>query len=143
MHFDSIIEKVRESLRGWKAKMLSSGVWLLLIKHVIQGMPIHLLSVLNTLKQVINKLHSLMSTFFLGKIDGKPKRRWYAWREMCKPVAEGGLGIRNLYEVQQSLHMKLAWSLISQSSLWANFFSKKYVAGVHITEIDATKGTNF
>lgn len=49
---------------------------LVLLKHFIQSIPIHYLSVLQTPKLVINKIRKVMITFFWGSNDGKPKQKW-------------------------------------------------------------------
>lgn len=95
-------------------------------------MPIHLLSVLHAPKSVIRKVHGLFATFFWGSQDGKGKRKWQAWKNMCVPMEKGGSGVRDLTEVQRSLFMKFGWQLVNQNSLWARFFHKKYVKLGHI-----------
>lgn len=44
--FDPLIIKVQKRLAGWKSKILSFGEKIILIKHVLSSMPIHILSVL-------------------------------------------------------------------------------------------------
>lgn len=63
-HFEGLIKKVRDRIEGWKAQLLSNGSGLLLLKHVLQSIPIHSLSILHTPKVVLDKLKRLMSTFF-------------------------------------------------------------------------------
>lgn len=105
-HFEGLIKKVRDRIEGWNAQLLSNGSRLLLLKHVLQSISIHGLSILHTPKVVLDKLKRLMSTFFWNVRDGKPKKKWRAWDELCKPVLEGTIGRKNLHEVQTSLHMK-------------------------------------
>lgn len=103
-HFEGLINRVRSRIKGWKARLLSNGSRILLVKHVLQSIPIHCLSILHTPKVVLAKLKNLLSTFFWGVKDGKPKKKWKKWDDLCKPIAEGGIGIRNLHEFQYSLH---------------------------------------
>mgnify|MGYP007088645342 CR=1 FL=1 len=84
-----------------------------------------------------------MSSFLWGSKEGKAKRKWCAWEVLCKPITDGGLCLRNLFEVQFSLDMKLAWNLLQESSLWSNFFIGKYVGVKHISEVVLNKGTTF
>lgn len=59
-------------------------------------------------------------------------------------MEEGGLGIHDLFEVQDSLHMKFAWKLIKGDMMWSNFFTTKYVGNSHIYSVMALwKGTRF
>lgn len=68
----------------------------------------------------------IFSFFFLGEKNGKAKRRWKAWNKMTVPM-ERGIGIMKLGEVQRSLFHKFGWPLLTQNSLWSNFFRAKYV----------------
>ncbi|XP_042983328.1 uncharacterized protein LOC122312726 [Carya illinoinensis] len=142
-HFDDLIAKVQSKLEGWQARLLSSGAHLTLIKHVLQSILVHSLSILKTPKAVIEKIHRIISTFFWGVKDGKPKKKWCSWVDICKPVSEGGLGLRNLQDVQSSLHMKLAWNLLQGTSLWSKFFHTKYIGDRHISMVDHKKGSLF
>lgn len=53
------------------------------------------------------------------------RKKWVIWGRICKPIAEGGLGIRTLKEMQKALQVKFAWKLMHEYLLWANFFRKK------------------
>lgn len=49
---------------------------------------------------------------------------------MCKPKAEGGLGIRKSREMNKALLAKVGWRLLSDdTSLWARVVRKKYKVG--------------
>lgn len=61
---------------------------------------------------MLSKLEKLFSDFLWSSSVDSKKRKWIAWRKICLPVEEGGLGIRNLYDVQESLMMKFAWNLL-------------------------------
>nr|XP_009627442.1 uncharacterized protein LOC104117989 [Nicotiana tomentosiformis] len=56
-HYQGLIIKVLDKLQSWKVKLLSIGGRAVLISHVLQSMPIHLLSAVNPPGFVINKLH--------------------------------------------------------------------------------------
>ncbi|KAJ0095449.1 hypothetical protein Patl1_15066 [Pistacia atlantica] len=131
-HLEPLIEKIRRKIAGWKLKLLSQGGRLTLMKHVLACMSTHLLAVLNVPMKVFSRLNSLLSTFFLGDLNGKPRMKWCAWDRICKPYKEGGLGIQNFHEVQMSLHMKFAWRLVTVDNLWTRFFRAKYVKHGHI-----------
>ncbi|XP_042980144.1 uncharacterized protein LOC122310314 [Carya illinoinensis] len=142
-HFEGIINRVRDHIEGWKTRLLSSGARLILLKQVLQSIPIHCLSILHTPKGVIKKLERLFSTFFWGVRDGRSKKKWKAWEDLCRPVSEGGVGLRKLQEVHTSLHMKLVWNLLHGTSMWSKFFLAKYVRQKHISIVDPLKGSKF
>ncbi|XP_040995112.1 uncharacterized protein LOC121241423 [Juglans microcarpa x Juglans regia] len=129
--FGDLLGKVKKKIAGWKMKFLSAGGRTILLSHVLSSMATHLLVVLHVPTVVIKSLNRLLSSFFWGESDGKDRRKWVAWKEICRPIDEGGLGIRDFRDIQRALHMKLAWRLISGQSLWAEFFKGKYVRGNH------------
>lgn len=48
---------------------------------------------------------------------------------MCSPVAEGGLGIRSLHQIQAGLLAKLMWLALLDQNLWETFVRAKYFVG--------------
>lgn len=143
IRLDEVVGKIRERIDGWKARLLSNGARLLLIKIVLSSIPIHILSILRGPKSVIVSLNRCFGNFFWGMKEGKPKKHWRAWDLLCKLVQEGGVGIRSLADVQKALHMKFAWKILTENSLRSRFFKGKYVESNHISLVNLTKGTRF
>ncbi|XP_060170522.1 uncharacterized protein LOC132601460 [Lycium barbarum] len=111
---------------GWKGKMLSVGGREILIKHVLQSMPMHLLSTVNPPDGVIRQMHKMFAQFFWSNTIGGKSRHWVAWTKMCIPTAEEGLGFRSLHDVSLSLYCKLWWNFRPKASLWSAFLTNKY-----------------
>lgn len=63
-HFFPLLEIVEKKLSGWKSRILSQGGRLVLLRHVLTTLPLHLLSVLQVPKAVITKLNGLFAKFF-------------------------------------------------------------------------------
>lgn len=61
--FDPFLAKVQKKLAGWKSKLLSFGGKIMLLKHVLNSMPIHLLSRMNLPKGVLKGLKTIFSNF--------------------------------------------------------------------------------
>ncbi|KAG2411275.1 hypothetical protein I3760_Q015100 [Carya illinoinensis] len=103
-----------------------------------------MLSVLKIPKGVYDMIRNIFSDFLWGSSSEIRKRKWVSWNVICKPVEEGGLGVRDLMEVQESLFMKFGWKLLKGDSLWAEFFKKKYIGQDHVYKaIQVQKGTRF
>lgn len=100
---DPLLSKVQNKLVGWKSNILSFGGKITLIKNVLSNMPIHILFVMNIPKGIFKWLKSIFSNFLCGSRNVIKKRHWVSWRRVCLPVEEGGLGIRDLSEVESSL----------------------------------------
>ncbi|KAF5472990.1 hypothetical protein F2P56_009642 [Juglans regia] len=80
----------------------------------------------------------------LEPLNGKGKRKGCSWSNCCKPIYEGGLGIRDLVEVEKSLHMKFVWRMLTVDNLWTIFFKARYLKnGQHLREVNPNKGSRF
>ncbi|XP_060182578.1 uncharacterized protein LOC132612299 [Lycium barbarum] len=125
-YYNSILVKIMHRLQSWKGKMLSFGGRVVLIKHVLQGRPIHLLSALNPPDYVITQMHKLFAQFFWNNTSGGKSRHWSAWHKLCIPEKEGGLGFRSLHDVSMALYCKIWWNFRTSPSLWSVYLSNKY-----------------
>ncbi|KAG6658115.1 hypothetical protein CIPAW_04G137600 [Carya illinoinensis] len=123
--FEPLLLKLQKKLAGWKSNILSFGGKIILLKHVLSSMPIHVLSVMNLPKGVFKAIKSIFSNFIWNSTDDKRKRKW------------------NLHDVQKSLFMKFAWKLLEGNSVWAKFFLKKYVGGKHPMALYNSTGSRF
>lgn len=65
---------------------------------------------------------------FLWSQKGQPRTHWASWRNICKPITKGGLGLRSVEDAEFGLHGKLAWKILSQESVWARILLQKYGA---------------
>ncbi|XP_060211804.1 uncharacterized protein LOC132639369 [Lycium barbarum] len=125
-YYNSILVKIMQRLQSWKGKMLSFGGRAVLIKHVLQGMPIHLLSALNPPDCVITQMHKLFAQFFWNNTSGGKSRHWSAWHKLCIAEKEGGLGFRSLHDVSMALYCKIWWKFRTSPSLWSVYLNNKY-----------------
>ncbi|XP_042958232.1 uncharacterized protein LOC122293851 [Carya illinoinensis] len=134
--FGDLIGKFNKKVAGWKMKLISTGGRVILLRHVLSSMATHLMVVLQVPHGVYVALNRIMSSFFWGDLEGRGKRKWVAWKNICHPTEEGGLGIRDFEEIQRALHMKFAWHLIQGHSLWAEFFRDGGPIGDHFPVLE-------
>ncbi|XP_019257601.1 PREDICTED: uncharacterized protein LOC109235804 [Nicotiana attenuata] len=125
-YYQPMITKVLDRLQSWKGKMLSIGGRAVLIAHVLQSMPIHLLSAVNPPAYVINRLHKIFAQFFWSSSVTGSNRHWASWSTLCMPQDKGGIGFRSLHDVATALFCKLWWNYRTKPSLWSSFMSQKY-----------------
>ncbi|RAL45410.1 hypothetical protein DM860_013806 [Cuscuta australis] len=113
-HFDKL-------LSAWYSKVLNPMGRLILIKHVLSSIPLHHMAISELPKSVTHLLHTKMSNFLWGFREGKPKHHWSSWDTICRPSQEGGLGIRDLNDVQKALSLKLLWKVMNVDNLWSSY----------------------
>ncbi|XP_016172733.1 uncharacterized protein LOC107615139 [Arachis ipaensis] len=80
-----IIDKVEEKLSLWKAKVLNKDGRLVLIKSVLNSLPVYYLSLFKLPKAVAEKLISLQRRFLWSKNDGSNGMALVKWDVVLAP----------------------------------------------------------
>ncbi|QHO47257.1 Putative ribonuclease H protein [Arachis hypogaea] len=71
-----------------------------------------------------------MHEFFWEETDHSRKIHLINWKDLSKPKASGGLGIRHNRDVNQAFIMKNGWGLVERKdALWARVIRAKYNYG--------------
>ncbi|GKB17462.1 RNA-directed DNA polymerase, eukaryota [Tanacetum coccineum] len=87
--------KLKSRLSKWKAKTLSIGGRLTLLKAVLGSTPIYAMSLYRVPKTFLNMMESLRSKFFNGSDGGDKKITWIKWTKVLAAKKKGGLGVAN------------------------------------------------
>ncbi|XP_019224305.1 PREDICTED: uncharacterized protein LOC109205994 [Nicotiana attenuata] len=131
VHFNPIVSKVVGRIRGWHGKLLSYGGRATLIKHVLQSIPIHLLSAVSPPKTVLRQIEKLAANFFWGMDSDKNKYHWASWQQLSNTLDEGGVGFKSIEHVCRSLELKQWWWFRTKQTLWSSFLKAKYCQRSH------------
>nr|GEY20162.1 RNA-directed DNA polymerase, eukaryota [Tanacetum cinerariifolium] len=125
--WDVVINKVTSKISTWKAKSLSVGGRLTLIKSVLGAIPTYYMSLFKAPKGVLKRLESIHNSFFLGADLDERKITWVSWRKAMSQKNHGGLGVHSLYALNHALIFKWIWSFKSaHSGLWLNVIKVIY-----------------
>lgn len=108
IHFEPLVEKFRRALEGWKARLLSFGGCLTLIKSVLATFLIYIFASAIMPKSINLQMEKLMAHFLWG-VQGETRLHWVSWKAVCTPIFEGDLGIQRLSDIMAGLHAKLLW----------------------------------
>ncbi|KAG6469540.1 hypothetical protein ZIOFF_070469 [Zingiber officinale] len=130
VHFAPLLAKIQRKFQGWNLSRLSHGGRLMLIQSVLSSLPVYLLQVIQPPLEVLRKLEGVFASFFWSSVGHDRKVHWVAWRDICRPKQEGGLGIRRLSEVGAALSMKLWFRFREQCTQWARFLRRSYCGTV-------------
>lgn len=122
-HFQYLVDAINKKLVGWKNKFLSPGGRLILIKHVLSAIPIHVMSALQPPKGTLNQLERLFSNFLWGRSEDSQRRIWRSWSRIAFPYDENGLGIRRLHDLVLAFSCKLWWKWQTGMCLWSKYVS--------------------
>ncbi|GKC68147.1 reverse transcriptase domain-containing protein [Tanacetum coccineum] len=112
----SLVNKVSEKINCWKNKVLSYAGRIQLIASVLSSMQIYWASVYMFPSSTINEIEKLLKGFLWCQgplTSGKAK---VAWKQVCLPKEQGGLGIKSLKKWNEVLLIKQLWKIIEYVS---------------------------
>ena len=103
----------------WKARSLSKAGRLVLIKSVLNSIPMYYLSLFHMPKKVANRIIQLQRRFFWGKKEGEKGGCLISWETIQKPRSQGGLGVDDILIKNASLLFKWWWRFAdNRRTLW-------------------------
>jgi reverse transcriptase-like protein len=123
-----VISKIESKLSSWKAKTLSRAGRLVLIKSVLNSLPIYFMSMFRMPKIVAAKIVKLQRKFLWGETSsGKLVPPPVKWSSVELPKQIGGLGVGNILYKNLILLFKWWWRFSdSDCTLW-----KRILISIH------------
>jgi hypothetical protein len=115
--YNFVLDKFRSKLSTYKADKLSHAARLELIKSVFASIPVYYMSNILFSKKLIVKLTTIIRNFWWTGVREETNSKSLclrAWKDICTPKNEGGLGIRNLQAMNQALILMAAWRIANQ-----------------------------
>lgn len=83
-------------------------------------MPTYILSAMNPPKGTFYQMEKYFANFLWGSSEGKNKYHWVSWSKLCLPKDEGGLGIRSMEYISDTLSIKRWWNQVKLNSVVSN-----------------------
>ena len=125
--WDSIEERFRYRLSSWKRQYISKGGRLTLIRSTLSSLPIYFLSLFRMPKIVRSMLEKIQRDFLWGGGNLERKPHLVNWDIVCQEKRRGGLGVRGLSRMNQSLLCKWCWRFCNErDSFWRQVISTKF-----------------
>jgi exonuclease III len=125
--WEHLLSTFAKKLSSWTFRTLNLPSRLVLLKAILQALPIYAFSVLAAPRSVLNTIKSLQRTFLWHGPDRGKKLALVSWETICKTKDQGGLGIRDPSSLNQVLSAKIWWRwLKNPTDLWAKLWRKKY-----------------
>ncbi|KAJ4815359.1 RNA-directed DNA polymerase (reverse transcriptase)-related family protein [Rhynchospora pubera] len=96
-------------------------------KPMLMSMPVYPMSLEMLPKRIMKDINSLLAKFFWGKTNQQRYMSFIGWQRVCKPIEEGGLGVKNLQTFGEALFLKIVWALMAdEDKLWVQICKSKY-----------------
>lgn len=127
IYFNSIADRVKCKLAAWKASLLSMAGRVQLIRSVIQSMLLHCLTIYSWPARLLKDLEKWMRNFIWSGDINHRKLVTVSWFKVCKPIKEGGLGIRNLSDINEAGNLKNCWDILQSDLQWAQLVRSRVI----------------
>ncbi|KAK4383974.1 Transposon TX1 uncharacterized protein [Sesamum angolense] len=125
--------------RGWNGVGLSFAGRVQLIKSVLLAFEVYW--AISIAKGVIREIVKRIRTFLWkgNSSSGYPK---VAWESVCKPIEEGGQGIRDILALNRALMSRHLWSVIKheKESIWVDWIARYRLRDASIWMVNAKRG---
>ncbi|KAJ9562228.1 hypothetical protein OSB04_007388 [Centaurea solstitialis] len=128
--FQGLILKVKMRIHNWKNKALSFAGRKLLITSVLQSLQLYWMSVFLLPSGIIHELECLFRKFLWAQGESPQGKCKLSWDMVCRPLANGGLGIRKLSVWNRAMVTKHLWDILtSRTTLWVDWIRLNYIQG--------------
>lgn len=131
-----LIEKINLRLMEWQNKWLSFAGRLKLAISVLSSMQVYRASVFILPVSVSKEIEKLIRNFLWGGADMAKGKAKVAWKDVCLPKSEGGLGIKPLFLWNKTLMAFHLWSVVvNRQSLWVKWIHTYRLKGRSFWEV--------
>ncbi|KAF6154879.1 hypothetical protein GIB67_018316 [Kingdonia uniflora] len=122
-----LVGKIKKRATGWAVNLLSLQGREVLIQSVLSSISIFSMGIYKWPTSVIKEGERILQNFlWSGELEYK-KACVVTWDKVCKPFKEGGINLRWLKKISQSLMMKLTWNFLNPKDEWAKFMQAKFI----------------
>ncbi|GKB30917.1 RNA-directed DNA polymerase, eukaryota, reverse transcriptase zinc-binding domain protein, partial [Tanacetum coccineum] len=129
----SLLDKIKSKVKNWKNRSLSYAGRLQLIAAVLESLHVYWASVFLIPATIIKEINKLLKWFLWNQGDTAKEKAKVAWKEVCKPKDEGGLGLKNLQTWNHALLAKHVWNIaIKKDTLWVKWVHSVKLRGKNI-----------
>jgi Reverse transcriptase (RNA-dependent DNA polymerase) len=129
-HYRLLVDNIQDRLPGWQASKLSTVGRLILINAVLSAKSIYFMSVFLLPKWVIKEIDKIRRRFLWHghkeELQDKKPMCLVNWRVVTMSRSFGGLGVRDLSIMNQSLIAKWVWQRVTAAKWWKETIQLSY-----------------
>lgn len=113
-----IADRLINKLASWKGSLLSIAGRVELVKLTLFGMFTHSMIVYAWPLSLDADIERVVGRFIWSGDTSKLKTITVVWNNICKPTAEGVIGLRSLYSLNEAMNLKLALDILNSEDCW-------------------------
>ena len=126
--YSPLLHKLEMAIQVWVGKHLSYAGRLELIKSVLHGMVQFWVTIFPMPQAVIKQITCMCRNFLWTGNVSRSKSALVAWKTICLPKNEGGLGVLDIQACNNSFLAKQLWSIhLKQDSIWLRWLHHFYL----------------
>jgi hypothetical protein len=126
--YSPLLHKLEATIQGWMGKHLTYAGRLELIKFVLYGMVQFWVSIFPMPCAVIRQITCLCRNFLWTGNTRRNKFALVAWKTVCLPKHEGGLGLLDIQVRNNCYIAKHLWNIhLKQDSIWIRWIHHFYL----------------
>lgn len=129
IYLQPIADKIKSKLSAWKASLLSIAGRVQLVKSVLFSMLNHSMSIYSWPVSILKDIEKWIRNFIWSGDTTTRKLVTVAWKKMCKPYLEGGLGLRSIISLNEAYNLKLCWDMMQSNEDWAKILKCRAIKG--------------
>ncbi|KAL2250082.1 UNVERIFIED_CONTAM: hypothetical protein Sindi_2481900, partial [Sesamum indicum] len=120
-----LLQKIDKRIAGWEGTTISSVGRVQIIKSVLISLSLYWASAFILPKKVINEIEKRLRAF-LWKGTMNSGYAKVAWKDICRPKEEGGLGFKDISTLNRALMTKKLCDVIrcDRTSIWVEWLYK-------------------
>ena len=123
-------------IRLWTSATLSYAGRLQLIKAVLFAMQVYWSSKLTIPRATISNIESILASFLWKGPTLSRGGHKVSWKQVCKPLTEGGLGVKSLRDWNKAATMKHVWEILTRTKcLWVDWIKTHLLKGRSIWQV--------
>ncbi|XP_058768559.1 uncharacterized protein LOC131642300 [Vicia villosa] len=122
-----VVNNIKRRLSSWKGRNISMGGRVTLINSVLNSIPVFTLSFFKIPGNIAKSIRKIQSEFlWSGKLENR-SIHLVKWEVVCRPKAKGGLGVRDVREMNKALLLKWKSRILHDNeAIWHRFFKVRY-----------------
>eukprot|EP00253_Pinus_taeda_P017089 PITA_17089 len=126
-NWQGILDKMRNRVANWAFRNLNMAGRIVLVKSVLQAIPIYPLLIMAVPLGIYSKIREIMRNFIWGGSNHQKKWALVSWNHLTERKEKGGLGLRDPERLNKVLGAKLWWCwLRGGNDLWKVIWRRKY-----------------